>query len=71
LLKNSNADNQPRIVIAFARWGVMLISKCQRNNSRNQKALRLQKEWNPVVAAADIAVVVAVVAARVRPQKMI
>ena len=42
----------------------MLISKCQRNNRRNQRALRLQKERNRVVAVAAIAVGVGVDAAR-------
>ena len=43
----------------------MLISKCQRNNRRNQTVPHPPKAWARVVA--DIAVAAAVVAARARP----
>jgi hypothetical protein len=48
----------------------MLISKCQRNNHRNQTVLRPQRKCRFAVVA-DIVAVEVGVAARARPEKMI
>jgi hypothetical protein len=54
-----------RFFIAFVRWLVILVSKCQRNNSRNRISQHPQKIRVAQNAGADGAVVV--VAARARP----